>query len=241
MRRFKPKVFFIGFNKNATVSFHWLFENSGYTSFHHVVSNKGNGYLKPLLYSRASWLFNNHKYIKFRPLTKENVNLAKRIKENFSDRLPILTGIDQADCYSDLCYYRRDEEVIEAVDYFEQFYEEYPNSYFVLQTRNINDWILSRMCHRGKKESFPEVAMQALGLSEEEVIEYWRNLRQEHYKKVFDFFKDKPNFIVYDIDTDNIDKLIDFVSKDFVLDKSYWQQHNSTSTKRRQKIKKRLN
>lgn len=211
MRQYKPKVFFIGFNKNATVSFHNLFVDNGYISYHNLVDDT-------------------------KQPTSEN-NLAEIMKHNVESGLPILTGMSGADSYSDL-YANNNGIIVEGIDYFKEIYKEYPNSYFVLQTRDINDWLISRLGHREKKQYFAHRAMEALGLSESELIEYWRNARIEHYKKVYEFFNGSGNFLVYDIDTDSIDKLVNFLKDDFELDINHWQQHNKTPDKRKSKIKK---
>ena len=71
--------------------------------------------------------------------------------------------------------------------------------------------------------------MAALKLkTEQELVAYWKNLRQNHYKEVRNYFKNNNRYLEFDIDNDDISKLIDHVSKDYKLKKEHWGRHNVT-------------
>jgi hypothetical protein len=65
----------------------------------------------------------------------------------------------------------------------------------------------------------------------EEVKEYWKNDWETHIKNVLEYFKDRPDdLIVFNIETDNIDKLINFFNKShIILYEKYWGKFNSRS------------
>ena len=53
--------------------------------------------------------------------------------------------------------------------------------------------------------------------------------KQTHIKNVLEYFKDRPDdLIVFNIETDNIDKLINFFNKfDIILYEKYWGKFNA--------------
>lgn len=189
------KVFFIGFNRCATKSFHYLFQNSGYKSFHYDVGAP----------SRA--------------------NLAQQMKANMERYYPILNGIDQAQVYSDMVYHR-DDDYIEGIDYYKQLFIEYPDAYFILQTRSLSSWINSRLSN--KKGDYALRCKRALNMSQEQLTMKWTNDYIEHHKKAREFFTYPDKLLEYNIETDTIDKLISYVSPDFILDKKHWGHHGKS-------------
>jgi len=198
MQHSRPKVFFIGFNKTATTAFHRLFTSSGYISFHHCT----------------------------RQNKKENI--ANIIQKNYIGNLPLLKGLENADCLLDMIFSNY-SQYLEANKYFQQFNEQYPNSFFILQIRNEDDWIQSRFNHKSKP-SFVKRARSALNCKDnEELIKRWKEIRSNHFHKVRNYFSNSNNFIEYDIDKDNISKIINFLSPQFTLKKKFWQKHNVTS------------
>lgn len=195
------KIFFIGFNKTATTSFDYLFNSSGYISYHHWVK-----------------------------LTNKKTYLAKQIYYNLQNNLPILNKIDNAHAYSDLISPVIDKNgktfIYEANQNFDILYKEYPNAYFILNTRNIEDWILSRVNHKNAINTWNKF----YNTSYEKTIDMWRKNFIKHHADVREYFYNNQtaNFLEFNIDTDKIDKLIDYVKKDFNLDKTYWAQKNKT-------------
>jgi hypothetical protein len=63
-----------------------------------------------------------------------------------------------------------------------------------------------------------------LNFSKEDTISYWRDHFNNHIENVKQYFKDKPNkLIVFDIENDNINKLINFFPE-FDLKNDNWIQ-----------------
>jgi len=206
------KIFFIGFNKTATTSFDYLFSCSGYTSYHHWARIK-----------------------------KKKTYLAKQIYNNLQNNLPILNKIDNAHAYSDLISPVTDIDgktfIYEANQNFDILYKEYPNAYFILNTRNIEDWVLSRSNHKNALKAWNKF----FNISYGKTIDMWRKNFIKHHTSVREFFYNKPtaNFLEFNIDTDRIDILIDYVKKDFILDKNYWTQKNKTTKYLKRKLNER--
>lgn len=94
------------------------------------------------------------------------------------------TFIRQHDCYSD-----------GEMANIERLYEAYPNAKFILNVRNIESWLKSRIkwLHR----NYPKAVKGPMGIdykrSKETIIETWIKRRELYHRHVLDFFKDKPN------------------------------------------------
>lgn len=198
MQHSRPKVFFIGFNKTGTTSIHQFFEKQGYASFHH------------------SKVFD-----------KKRQFLGKVIKDNFDKNQQLLKGIDSEQIYSDFCFSTKDV-YYEANKNFRLLDQQYPNSYFILQTRNEDDWIRSRFLHKSKKEDFYLRSMKALGMSKEELEKFWRSNRRTLHAEIIHYFRRSKNFLIFDIDNDPVDKIIKFLQDDYKLNSAFWKKYNVT-------------
>lgn len=193
------KAFFIGFNKTATSSLHSLFLNSGYKSIH--------------------WTDGKGCY-------------ALDMYNNLKNKKPILDKID-ADCLTDICsvpgyfpHLEGNDLYLDAEFFYKKWYAEYPDSYYILQTRNMKDWIHSRIHHqRGK---YLMKFQKYFNMKRKEVVEMWIKQYKDHHKNVKTFFTNKKNFIIFNIDKDPIQKVINFVKDDFKLNNSKWQIYNAT-------------
>jgi len=152
-------------------------------------------------------------------------NLALTIRNNLENKLPILHSINDAHCYSDLMYVD-DNEYIEGHKYFKEIYNEYPNSYYVLQTRNLEDWIKSRICHIRPQSLLARTKSAKKMSCTNEVIEFWLEDIQNHIKEVKKFFYKNNKFLEYNIDNDNVTKLISFLKHDYILNETKWKKHN---------------
>lgn len=192
------KVFQIGFNKCGTDSICRLFKSSGYNAAH--------------------W---------------EKGKLARTIKYNFNNNIKILTGIENFTCYTDMDS-TIDEFPNEAFKYFKEIDKQYPGSKFILNIRNIDTWIESRIHHnpfgKNSTKKYSDLFQHHYGLKNiEEVKEYWKNDWETHIKNVLEYFKDRPDdLIVFNIETDNIDKLINFFNKfNIILYEKHWGKFNA--------------
>lgn len=99
-----------------------------------------------------------------------------------------------------------------AQDLFKKLAKQYPNAYFLLNTRNRDNWIKSRINH-GNGSYLKEIAEKNIS-SEEEVVADWMDEWDDHHGNVRDFFKDQPNRLIeYNIENEDIGKIIKFFNQ----------------------------
>lgn len=195
------KLFFVGFNKSGTKSLHDLLAGAGYRSVHGRIKR----------------------------LSGRKDNIAVMISDNLSAGRPVLVGLSGYDVFSDMVSLTS-ERIIEGNGYFRQFHEQFPNAYFVLNTRPVEDWIRSRCQHDNASiGSFISRYMAATGLERQAVIELWRSQFTAHHDAVRNYFEaNKGRLLEFDIRTD-IRVLVDFLSPDYRLDATRWRHMGSTA------------
>jgi len=194
------KVFQIGFNKTATVSFCELFEKSGYKSIHCWGQNR-----TPAL---AVEIFNN--FLNFNPILSNIDDF-----DFYSDMECLLPQILRKHNYNHPLF---------AYTLYKEIYNQYPSSKFILNIRPVDDWIRSR-AKWGRLLAF-EAALRKQ--SKEDVIAGWRRHYHRHISDVLSFFESKPNqLLVYDISKDRVDKIISFFH-DINLNPKHWHHLNKT-------------
>lgn len=190
------KIFLIGFNKCGTNSFYEYFNNNGFKSYHPGV------------------------------LGGDDLNL---INENFINNKKILQGLDY-DFYCDLdiwwqkCKYDYNNNIFYDInDYSNMLYthvkiykyldKQYPNSKFILNIRNKNEWINSRKNHGNPKyidwfKKFYNVN------SDEIIIKRWKKEWDIHINDVKEYFKNRSDdLLIYNIENDDVSKLNSFIGK----------------------------
>jgi hypothetical protein len=181
------------------------FNKTGTTSLHHLV--QASGY--------TSW----HQSITYWG------SIAKIIERNALAGLHVLGEADTGDAYSDLCFLR-DGKFVEANKWFKNIYEHYPDSYYVLNTRPMGNWIKSRANHGDFLQRYINWTDCK---SREEALERWRISYRSHHSEVETFFKGKNNFLKFDIEEDNVQKLVDFLSADYKINVDKWRTYNKTA------------
>ncbi|MEM0976296.1 MAG: sulfotransferase [Pseudomonadota bacterium] len=239
-----PRIFLLGPNKCGTTSFHRLFEASGIPSIHWKCSRTDR--------------FLAHVMI-------TNVSLGRN---------PI-AGLEEYVAFSDMNF-ASNQIWIEAKCFFREMHKHNQDAYFILNTRDEDDWLLSRSKHqvwkrpnfkkllskekigswdrvkrtiaqrikqantkrrlRGSTNDFVTTpswidrAMKAVGTSNaEEIMELWRLDFRRHNADVADYFSGHPKFLTFNIDSDHISDVSDFLSPDFSINKTAWKHHNRTS------------
>ena len=186
------RVVLIGFNKCATRSLTQLFERAG----HAVVHNK----------LRKPW--------------RKSVNAARVLRANLEQGRRSLAGMEDYLFYSDLIDVT-DDYYFEGNTVFRAILRDYPDTLFILNTRNREDWIRSRLRH-GHGE-FAKRCMRALRLTDEaELIAFWRNLWDNHLAEVRLAMAEQPEQLVeFNIDCDNVADLCARLSV-FGLSSDHW-------------------
>ena len=107
---------------------------------------------------------------------------------------------------------------IKDVELYKQYYERYPNSLFILNTRSIESWLISRYKHAKYHNFDPNCWCWPICY---ERTDMWVNIRQRHYNDVFEFFKDKEKqLLIVNIEKKNWENtVIDFLYKNSLCNK----------------------
>lgn len=199
------RVFQIGCNKCATLSIHKLFEDYSQPSLSSVHWNKGY--------------------------------LARDILYNISVGKPPLRGYESYQVFTDMeCFLDIDGHinwVSIAFDYFDLLDLHYPNSKFILNIRNIDQWITSRLKHvcdyapirfgytRRMEETTSYALLHKLAYkvdNDDLLIQMWRDQWTRHLDNVITHFSTRPNdLLIYDIDQDPFNKFKDFFAKNGIF------------------------
>lgn len=137
--------------------------------------------------------------------------LAVQIYKNKHLNQPLLTGIDQYTAYSDM------EAVIGQGSHprlllfahreFKLLDQHYGNSLFILNTRDQNDWIRSRLKHANG--AYAQVYLQKLRImtgnptiTMEQMVNYWKREWIHHHHETSLHFKDCNRFLTFHIQSD---------------------------------------
>ena len=74
-------------------------------------------------------------------------------------------------------------------NFFEKYYEKYPDSLFILNTRPIHNWLVSRYKHAAGRNFVNSNWCWPISDTK---TNSWISERERHYQKIFHFFADKP-------------------------------------------------
>lgn len=133
-------------------------------------------------------------------------HLAHTIQSNHKYNLPLLSGITDYDCYTDVDYVFTDTSPIRR--YFQELDTQYPGSLFIFNKRNVADWINSRF-----NQNLHQITQRQYMVSGKEIVaKIWENQFETHASNLRKYFKNNSNFIEFDIDTET-DKLYDFLER----------------------------
>jgi hypothetical protein len=174
-----PRVVQIGFHKCGTRSFQQLFERAG----HNVVQHKLR---RPFRRSR---------------------NAALLIRENLRAGRKVFAGMEDYTFYAGLIY-QTEKESFEPIHHFREMLRDYPDTILLLNVRNREDWIRSRLRH-GHGE-FAKRVMRQRGIEDpKELAELWRRDWDTHLADVRTFMADRPEQLVeFDLDTGSPQELV---------------------------------
>ncbi|MDO5603819.1 MAG: sulfotransferase [Paracoccus sp. (in: a-proteobacteria)] len=193
-----PKVFVIGFNKCGTTSLHRMFLRAGHRSSHH----------RHLLADGSS------------------VKLASRMHDNARAGHPLLTGIEDAGAYSDMDICGQGRQ-LSGIALFRTLDRQYPDSRFILNTRDPQNWLTSRGRHLGG--GYLRRAMRLAGVADAgQMRAIWLREWHAHHAAVRTHFAGRPDqMLVFDIEGDDPLRLCRFLPG-FGLRPGHWRHHNRT-------------
>lgn len=193
----QKKIFCIGLNKCGTTTLHKFFLANGISSAHWQSAEKSQ-----------DWTRNS---------------IARRLLANISAGRNVLAGMDRYIAYSDMTYLDA-SFYIEGSLFLERIVEQYPDSYYILNVRNEDRWIESRMNH----SDFAERARRALECSLQELEVIWREQFRQHRERALRHLQGK-RLLVFDIEKDDPQRIVDFLRKDYSLERKFWCIQNRTA------------
>ena len=161
-----PRVVLVGFNKCGTRSFTRLFSKAGHKAIHRKI--------------REPWQWRR--------------NAAHMMRQNLAAGRKVFAGLEGYTFYSDLLY-QTHNDCFEGFRCFREILRDYPDTILVLNLRDREDWIRSRMRH-GHGE-FATRVMRQRGLDGLEALAAaWRRDWDEHVADVRRYMADRPEQLV---------------------------------------------
>ncbi len=115
-------------------------------------------------------------------------------------RAPLQRWADKVVAFTDMESVRYlNMPVVEAFRDYAFLDASFPGSVFVLNTRNVEDWVISRYMHRGG--SYARAYAQILGVGPGDLADIWADSWQRHLDGVRAHFVGRPELVEIDIDT----------------------------------------
>jgi hypothetical protein len=114
--------------------------------------------------------------------------------------------------FTDMVAYRP-QMLVEPYKRFDYLQRWYPNALFILNTRDRENWVVSRAEHKvfGRRYLI-DIYAEILGIPKEKVPDFWRAEWETHHILVRTFFSSDPNFLEFNIERDNSAKLSSFIA-----------------------------
>ena len=225
----------IGFNKAGTTSLANLFSQSNYPSCHGFCSIDNGTNIGPI----GRLFFNEY---------KENKNIS--LIPNFRYYGDFGVFLQEKQVHDIKFVNPSYHEIINSKHrtWYQVFDELYGNRIlYLLNMRDINHWIKSRYFHHWKGHNLIEPAKEAMHfywkehtVKDVKILKLWRNLWYQYICNLLKYFKDnnmEQRLLIFDIEQDDINKLILFFNKfDINLNKLFMINDNHNTNKKHPKM-----
>jgi hypothetical protein len=169
-------------------------------------------------------LYNFFKDNKIPSIHWDNGNLSLTMKKNHEQNKPLLNGLEKYVFFSDMEHFDADIGVFYShVHFYKLLDEQNPESKFILNTRNVDNWIKSRLNHKfcGITGFYANFIMSRLNISLEQLLDKWRLEWDNHNKDVIEYFKGREDdLLIFDIENDDPQKIVDFLMEFYALKKN---------------------
>lgn len=193
-------LFQIGFNKCATTALASLFSRAGIRSLHS---------------GGRKWRRIGHPAIAGR-------NPQLDIQTNIREGRPPIEGLEDFGAFFDMEFAQR-LELIENFREYRAFARAYPHARFMLNTRDREDWLRSRIRH--KDGMYLGRAMKRMGKDRDAVLQFWADDFDRHHAEVREFFAaESDRLLVFDIDCDHVRKIVRFARPEVSLNPRHWRR-----------------
>ena len=189
------KIFVIGFNKCGTRSFTELFERSGIGCVHWDDNLLADYILKDIKESGT-------------------INLEKYYPESnaFTDIIYVNKSCSDGNIL-----------IVEIFEIIDDIIRSYPDAYYIVNTRNVEDWLISRSKHQ--RGDFASIYKQFLfkkyniEYTDYMLTEYWRYIWYEYHYRLLQKFRNcnSIKYLFYDIEKSSITDLVKFLEPDYLV------------------------
>jgi hypothetical protein len=150
-------------------------------------------------------------------------NLAMEIEKRLDDPAALKRYLMRWTSYADLAL-SSEELMLDGNRHFRLFHELFPSAYFVLNDRDPEGWVKSRLSHR--RGQFARRSAQFRGCAVEDLPAIWMEEREEHNRAALSYFADYDRFLHFWVDRDPVSNLVDFLSPSFRLKAQHWSREN---------------
>jgi len=160
------------------------------------------------------------------------LTFKQRIALNLKEDKRFLEGYEQYTVFSD------SEDI---VDNYKLLDHQYPDSRFILNTRDINRWLVSRLNHgrRKPKVIYPDGRycdfsnkLHNVNYTWPEWVEIWKEKWIKHHNDVDTYFKDKDNLLIFNIEQDKPIKIMEFLQDRYEINIRHWAKAGKTPKRR---------
>ena len=157
--------------------------------------------------------------------------LARRMFANLANGDNLMAGYEDFDAFTDMEYVDRFGTLLEGYKLFPYLAAQYPDAVFILNTRDREAWIRSRLAWRGdyaaRHRAYYNVA------SNEELADVWRAEWDRHHSRVTKYFAGKSHrFFICRIESD-LPHLLNEKLPEYHLDDKLYELRNVASSRRR--------
>jgi Sulfotransferase domain len=147
--------------------------------------------------------------------------LARRMFANLANGHRLLDGYTEYDAFTDMEYLDGFGTYLEGYKLFPYLAAQYPDAVFILNTRDREAWIRSRLVQKRGYAARQRVHFNVA--SNQELAEVWRTEWQRHHRRVTEFFAGHTyRFLVCNIETD-LPHLLNQKVPECQLDKTRYQ------------------
>mmetsp|Transcript_1004 Transcript_1004/g.1941 ORF Transcript_1004/g.1941 Transcript_1004/m.1941 type:complete len:264 (-) Transcript_1004:259-1050(-) len=154
-------------------------------------------------------------------------NVAARIARNIENRTLALRGMEHFEAFSDLSY-TDNKTTIDGNRYYIELFESYPDAYFILNHRPVDEWLLSRQRH--SNGTLMERSKRIHGLTTDEILDLWRDVYASRLRDIRSFFSDKvAHFLDIEMNNETAAKITAFLKPHYDLSPNLMRRHNQNT------------
>lgn len=214
-------IFQIGFNRCGTTSIAQFFNKNGYKAANWRKGQTAIAIELARLRNEPLLTYTNN-FDVYTDIEKVNLWRLPKLKWKYRIFRKYLNEVD-----GDV----DDKPPVYAFKYFKKLHKQYPGSKFIFNTRDLENWIDSRLNLNANNN---RIAYRSCTCgddvhdSKKELTDCWREEWHRHHERLRSYFSDHPDDVLeFNIEQDPVDKLIAFFDT-LDLDPTYWRQHNAT-------------